>query len=392
MSEPRNNSFTKDSINVRLYRLMRLQNNIALYSAELGLSQSLVTWANSCYTNFSQAVTDARVADGEAKDSTILLHDKFAVATVHYQKAKELIIALLKQSNDSKFLYASYGVNKTTPISYNGLVEAVETFAETNARLVAAGDPRVISQVVVQNMVAAKNNLLAEMEKAGIKQRKSTVAYQTQHSLEQKDTPNLRFILKTAVLIWGNNDPRLRDIGFVPKSQIWTPMDGGLPEPANFAYVPASVSFTWDTVQKATAYRIEHREGETGEFSIITETPNTKWVLNLPYFGEHFFRVRALEGEESGFPTVPIKLGLGALGSITGFYWDEITEVLHWNEVAGATGYLLLDGDRDFGEVFTSTAMPVHPITEGPQLMRVWGTNGLQATNLSDVVVIPQKP
>lgn len=392
MSEARNNSFTKDSINTRLYRLMRMQNNINLYSAELGLAQALVTWANSCYTVFSQTVTEARVADGEANDATILLHNKFSDVNVQYQDAKDLIIALLRQSNDNKFLYASYGVNRSTPSSYNGLVESIETFAETNARLVAAGDPRVISQVIVQNMVTAKNNLLAEMEKSGIQHRKSTVAYQAQHSLFQKDTPNLRLVLKTAALVWGNNDPRLRDLGFVPKSQIWTPSETPLPTPANFVYEPASVAFVWDSVQAATAYRVEHRDGETGEFSTICETPNAKWILNLPYFGEHFFRVCALNGEAESAPTAPIKLGMGALGNITGFYWDELTELLHWDAVTGATGYLLLDGDRDLGEVFTTTAVLIHPITEGPQNMRVWGTNGLQATTLSDVVVIPQKP
>ena len=55
MAYPKSNNFNKDTIEDRLYRLMRMQNNID--AVELGVSGALLSWAQGCYDRFSGANT-----------------------------------------------------------------------------------------------------------------------------------------------------------------------------------------------------------------------------------------------------------------------------------------------------------------------------------------------
>jgi hypothetical protein len=147
MPELTSNSISVDSIEERLYRLLRMQNNIATYAVALGIVGDVLVWAGGCHTRFSDAITEAQVESGESVDETLVLHDKFAVALDYYQQTKDILSAFLQQFKPDKILLASYGINKQTPQTYNGLVEAAESIIETNDRLVAALDPRVISYV-----------------------------------------------------------------------------------------------------------------------------------------------------------------------------------------------------------------------------------------------------
>lgn len=53
MAEPHDNSISRDSIEIRLYRLLRMQNNIDTYAVALGVSGALLAWAQACYDRFS---------------------------------------------------------------------------------------------------------------------------------------------------------------------------------------------------------------------------------------------------------------------------------------------------------------------------------------------------
>jgi hypothetical protein len=120
---------------------------IATISFRFRITDDVLLWAGGCHTRFSDAITEAQVESGESVDETLVLHDKFAVALDYYQQTKDILSAFLQQFKPDKILLASYGINKQTPQTYNGLVEAAESLIETNDRLVAALDPRVISYV-----------------------------------------------------------------------------------------------------------------------------------------------------------------------------------------------------------------------------------------------------
>ena len=302
MAMPINNDLSNDTIEDRLYRLMRMQNNIDTHAAELGVAGPLHTWARNCHTRFSGAYTDAGVESGESKDATIMVHDKFDTTLKYYQQAKEILEATLAQYKPDDILLASYRIDKATPRTYLALTEAIDRFEATHNRLVAELDERVIAQAIIDQMVLYGNDFEAELESAGIEKRESDVAYQKQHSYYAEDTIKLKLIFKIACMVWGDDDPKLKDLGFVPSSEIWTPGGGGTsPEigvPENLAAVieGENVRISWDPVDGADSYQLVHTEFPP-LFLGLYDGADTEFVHVNPDGGTHYYNVRAKKGD-----------------------------------------------------------------------------------------------
>ena len=241
MAEPHNNGISLDTIDIRLYRLLRMQNNIDAYAVALGVSGALLAWAQACYDRFSGAVTSAGVEDGESKDATIILHDLWATFGDYYQQAKDILEAKLAMFKPDEHLQASYGVDKRTPETYHDLITAANEMIAKHDELVLSGDERVIAQAIINQLTIHRNNFVAQVETAGIERRESDEAFNLQHSYFDEDTENLRYIFTIAKLIWGDDDPKLKDLGFVPASEIWTP---GQPSPTLPPWPGPMESFT----------------------------------------------------------------------------------------------------------------------------------------------------
>lgn len=228
MAEPHDNSISRDSIETRLHRLLRMQNNIDTYAAGLGITGALLAWAQGCYDRFFAAVVASQNEDGESKDATLIVHDKFAVAQDYYQQAKDILDAKLKMYKPDEHLKASYGIDKATPETYHALTVVIGDMIDTHDELTAAADERVIAQAIIDQLKIHGDDFLVAIETAGIEKRESDVAFNQQHTYFDEDTENLRYIFTVAKLTWGRDDPKLKDLGFVPASEIWTP---GQPEP-----------------------------------------------------------------------------------------------------------------------------------------------------------------
>ena len=279
MAEPHDNSITRDSIETRLYRLMRMQNNIDTNAVELSVSGALLSWAQGCYDRFSDANTASAVEDGESKDATIILHDLWANLLDFYQQTKDILDARLRMFKPDEHLRASYGIDVRTPDTYNALIQAVENLIAKHDELVLASDERVIAQGIIDQLTAHHDAFAAQLETAGIERRESDEAFNRQHAYFDEDTENLRYIFTIAKLIWGDDDPKLKDLGFVPSSEIWTPGQPEPPEPGGATYpdpvenllaenitTPIIVNkVSWDVLAGAHSYSIKKAEVDLGQ-------------------------------------------------------------------------------------------------------------------------------
>jgi hypothetical protein len=304
MANPNDNGFTLDLIETRLYRLLRMQNNIDTHKVALGVAGPLLLWAEGCYDRFSGAVTAGDVEAGEAKDATLMLHDKFAATLDYYQNAKEILMATLAAYKPDKILLASYCVEKKTPQTYQYLKEAIDAFKETHDRLVLAADPRVIAQAIVDAMVLLGDDFKAAIETAGLEKRQSDSAFREQHTFFEEDSLKLKLIFKIACMVWGNDDPKLKDLGFVPASEIWTPGGGvnpeiGIPEDLAFEIIGADVRVFWHAVVGADNYQLSHTQ-HPPLFLQLFEGAETEFLHLGPDAGTHYYKVRAKVGEEYG--------------------------------------------------------------------------------------------
>lgn len=279
MAEPHDNNLSMDTKEVRLYRLMRMQNNIDTYAVLLGVVGAILAWAQGCYTRFTDAVTAATVEDGESQDSRILLRDKFKTALDYYQKAKEILQAKLDLYPPDDHLLASYAIKRSTPRTYQALKEAIDALIYTHDKLDGEGDERIIAQAIIDQLIIYRDDFFDAMEAAGIDDRETDDAYALQHRYFDEDTERLKLIFKIACLIWGDDDPRLKDLGFVPSSEIWTPGQPPVEWPDWPGPVEASVEqvgegwvrITYSGLNGGKTLRIERLKQGEAEWTIEAE-------------------------------------------------------------------------------------------------------------------------
>jgi len=332
MAHLKNNDIGNDPIEVRLYRLLRMQNNIDTHRVELGISGPLLTWARGSYDRFSGAVTVSSVESGESVDANKVAKDKFFQAKNYYQRAKEILIAFLDQYKPDEILMASYKVDQTTSKTYNGIIKQINSFVETHNRLIAEGDDRVVAQSIIDNMVLLRDAFLEEIEASGIEEREMDVSYKTQHSFYNEDTEKLRLIYKIACMVWGDDDPRLKDLGFVPSSEIWTP-GSGEPEPLPVDWPPwpgpaeiftavliepGVVELVYSGVQEATIGYLDRRKPGTADWILVADDlpMNAEDILPFRDYdvppGTWEYRFTPIRDGEKGvasFAIVEVKIG-----------------------------------------------------------------------------------
>ena len=86
----------------------------------------------------------------------------------------------------------------------------------------------MVGATVIANLTTHRDTIETLWHDAQEERRESSQAYAAKRELFDKQSSLMTFVFGAAKLVWGNDDPRLRDLGLVPKSEIWT---SGMPVP-----------------------------------------------------------------------------------------------------------------------------------------------------------------
>lgn len=164
------------------------------------------------------------------------------------------------------------------------------------------------------------------------------------------------------------------------------------PTPRSLIYDSGSLRLKWEPIKSADFYRIEHRMEGEATYKLIASASTNQWILNAPFLGSNEFRVRGVVNGTDTEPTLPVKVGIGALGEIKNFRYDTVDRKLKWDLVPGATMYLILENGEDIGEIFHTNEVSFLPLPDMEQKVKVFGTNGMQSTLWSDEIIIYPEP
>jgi len=386
MAYIKNNGFTLDTEENRCMRLLLIQNNISTYAGELGVAGQLLAWAESCYTHFNQLLAASVNANGEKVEAKQEEELKFTNARNYYVKAKELLLATITEYQPDDMIVKAYGIDGVSPRKLMEFFTAVDAMYAEQLKLIGASDPRVLPQMVMDKLLALTNEIKPLLDNYTEKELASDLAFNAKHEAFDIDSVKLRLLYTSAVVVWGDNSDKLKLLGFVPKSEIWTHDKLGVPQ--NFVYEANTFSLHWSTVQHATFYRIEHKLEGDSSFQQVGITDKNYFTLGKPFIGANEFRVRAAIENEDGDATQALRIGIGMLGTIHNFRYDTTEQALKWDAVGGAICYLLLVNGEDLGELFYTTVVPFNPSHDERLFVQVWGTNGMASTELSDEIVI----
>ena len=314
------NSVSADNDMVRAERLQLLSTNIDTHAVEIGIVIPRLTACQTADADWDNACAKCVVEDGQKDEAFETFHQAVLAASKYYQMAKDHLLTIIYEVEGAPDDYInSYGLDVHSPRKYKKLTAAIEAWKRNHDLLVGLLDPRVLTDAIMTNLWAHKTGMDGLSNAAFIEKEEARTSFDEKQALYDVQPRLLQFVLTAAILTWGNEDPRLNLLGFLPASEVWTEGGGGtsgdVPDaPVDFGYLwlDPVLQFGWHAVDGATSYQLAFSEdgGEVWEELYVGADMNYEYE---PPVGLRQYRVRARNASGYG-------------------EWSEIVEF----EVAGA--------------------------------------------------------
>jgi len=296
----RDNGFTVDSTASRGERLQSVSSNIDTYAAELGITGSRLTWYQDASDEWDTAVAKTITESGEKEDAVEDFNRYVDEVTQYYVAARKMMENIIYEygGKPDEFI-VRYGFKGESPRSYYDLGSKIKAWIDTDTKLKAMvpPDPRVAPDAVTTTLSDMGIQMDALYDAALAERSESDAAFAAKHELFAQGSYQLNILLSAATLVWGNDDPRLRLLGFCPKSEIWT--EKKPPAPKDLAFDEGT--FSWSAVEGADSYQLQYRISQTaGDWSTFYEGVETSTTEKPAEAGSYDIRVRAIAGEKLG--------------------------------------------------------------------------------------------
>ena len=337
----KNNRFSADTDAERWERLDLLAANIGDYAVELGVAGAKLQWAQGACAAWEKARTDAGVEHGEMEEAFQEFHQKLDAFAKAYSAAKELLLAVIWEYEKPDEIVEAYHIDGESPRDLKRLVAHVDWWKETHERLKAAGDLRIIADAIVAQLVALRNEAKTLWEFAITQKREKLDAFDKKELLFAQDNTKLAWLLAVCKLVWGDDDERLLELGFVPKSQIWTP-GGQFNAPKMLMFDQMRTMFSWQSVTGATSYKLEVKNIATQEiFGNITPANKQYYELAKGSYSAKVCALKETDPQQVSAWSVEIAVVIefAAPGNLK---YNPGQKEFSWGVIAGATLYQLV--------------------------------------------------
>ena len=343
------NAFTLDSHGRRTVRFLLLSENIEANAAEIGLPDELKNWGISAYDNWMNALSKAGMERGERDMAFETYHALFADAREYYLNTKELLWALIADTENGIEIAEKYGIIGRTSEILGPFLGSIKLFKDASDDLRASGDPRVLAEAIVDNVVAKSQDAADAYQTAQNERKESSAAFDELAALYNEDSQKLGLVYYYAKLSWGKYSPNLIILGFAPS--VVRPGGGQPDAPESFAYDKPTHTFSWGEVAGATSYQLVY-SADMDIWDEVYSGEDTSFMFD-PGAGEWHFRVRArdIDGYGDWSEVMTLNFNGGALAAPTGFIFDDKTQVFLWKKVHDADSYQL-EYSRDGGQIW----------------------------------------
>ena len=285
------NAFTIDSYNRRSDRLSLVSANVGTYAEELGITEEVLSWATSADNDWSVARVSAGVEKGERDVAFETYQNKLDETRSLVIDIKEVLIALIEDTEKGKEIIDEYGIGGQTPRNRAGLKQFIDQIAETSIRLRAAGDSRVLPETLINRLVEAGNEIVNLWHTAQKEKQESALAYDTLEDVYNEDSQKLRLIYQMAKLCWGSFSPNLILLGFAPS----TPKHGGgqpnAPEGFNKEWNEPELTLFWNDAANTSSYQLVYSVAEDAWEELYSDKA-ASYTYQAPT-GKRNYKVRA---------------------------------------------------------------------------------------------------
>jgi hypothetical protein len=279
----------------------------------LGIVEPKLAECQTAAVDWMSAMNDATIEDGESQEATETLNNALSVAAKYYVDAKEVLLAIIYTIEKPDEIIEEYGITGDTPRDFKGLSERLSIWLETDAKLNALvpPDPRVVPPAIVANLSIQLDTIKTLWHDSQTESREKSQGYATKKTLYATHSKLFSFVYTIAKITWGDDDPRLRDLGLCPSSEIWTHNSPHAPK--NLAFDIESGIFSWDAVDDVDSYQLDCRlTGKTGAWTNIYEGAEISTAIKPPSPDEYDIRCRAIAGDTQGNWCTPITVDFTA--------------------------------------------------------------------------------
>ena len=298
------NNVSRDTQGRRIERLTLLAANIDAVAVEIGVSGDRLAASQTCDTDYLGAISNAEIQGGQKDEAFEEFHQVVTILAELYAASKAHLLNIIWETEKPDDFMNSYGFNGRSPYRYDGLLSKITTWKEYHDILVADGDPRVLADAAMNNLVEKRDEMAAMRGTAYTEKKESRQAYDALHELFDYHTKLLQFIYTAAVLAWGDEDPRLELLGLLPASAVWTSGGGDkLPAVTGFGleFTDPLLRLYWDAVAGADGYKVALGNNPLLLTTTLYIGPDTEYTFDPPG-GHHYFKVWAMDGEDLGEP------------------------------------------------------------------------------------------
>jgi len=228
----KDNNFTRNTHEEHLQRCQLCALGVATYDAELAFRPSWVSDITAHAPAFEALLNEQNIQDAEWHGAVESLetarNNLYELNSSARWMVKTILDDPTMESGVLRLIDDAFDIDEKLSKGFFNLTENTRKLLNGQAKLVAMTAPWTLPAAMVTNLtdgLAAVESLAdAAEDEHGEKLKATDDIYTARSDGEHL----LRNIFRWVVANWGDDDPRMLEFGFVPKSSIWTPGD---PEP-----------------------------------------------------------------------------------------------------------------------------------------------------------------
>ena len=284
-------NFSKDTLDEVSDRCYLFQENVGTLGVTYNFPPTFITWGGDIYTRWTAARVKAESERGEKDVMYEHYQYKFDETRELGVNIKLALIGIIGDADDKDELIDQYGLLGETPRTRSGLKQFCDQIKDTDTRLRAAGDERILALETIDKLAASGTQMMSLWHDAQQERQESSEAYDELHDLKNEIAKKLRASYGLAVVAVGKYSPDLLLLGFAPA----TPPPGHgqpeEPEELDGEYQDPNYIITWNPCENTTSYQLKYSL-DNDEWVELYSGEDNSYTYDPPA-GLRYYKVRA---------------------------------------------------------------------------------------------------
>ncbi len=228
-----NNDFTHDTDGQHIERCETLFIGIDAHGAALSFSAADITKIKTYCTDIKAAMLALAKEKADVDEVFVELHAAEAAARIKYTACQDYVRGEMQvaEAGTAEYMNERFNIHGGAPDRREDFINEADEMIDSYTNILTEHPDVTLAPALFDELTALIAALRVAKNAVPIERAQESEASVVKRVLmETTGYSILRWVFNRAKSFWGDDDPRLLELGFVPKSMIWTP-GSGEPEP-----------------------------------------------------------------------------------------------------------------------------------------------------------------